>query len=92
MKEVVYKNCDKLPLFLDAETVAKLLGVPLSSAYRLTHEPGFPVLLVVSRMVVPEEQLIQWGEHTVGRAKMNFFFQQRDPKQNRLLLPNDIWR
>lgn len=61
MKEVVYKNCDKLPLFLDAETVAKLLGVPLSSAYRLTHEPGFPVLLAGSRMVVPEEQPIQWG-------------------------------
>ena len=72
--------------------MAKLLGVPLSSAYRLTHKPGFPVLLAGSRMVVPEDQPIQWGEHTVGRAKMNFFFQQRDPKQNRLLLPNDIWR
>ena len=35
MKESVYKNYDELPLFLNSATVAKVLGVSLSSAYEL---------------------------------------------------------
>lgn len=46
---------------------AKMLGVSPSSAYELMHEPGFPVLRVGNRMLVPKEQFIQWvGEHTEG--------------------------
>lgn len=68
MKESVYKNYDDLPLFLNAETVAKVLGIAPSSAYELMHEPGFPVLKIGSRMVVPKEQFIRWvEEHTGGR-------------------------
>ena len=33
MKESVYKNYEELPLFLNAETVAKVLGVAPSTAY-----------------------------------------------------------
>ena len=32
MKESIYKTYDELPLFLNAETVAKVLGVSPSSA------------------------------------------------------------
>lgn len=60
MKTSVYKSYDDLPLFLNADAVAKILGVSPSSAYELMHEPGFPVLRVGSRMVVPKEQFIQW--------------------------------
>ena len=35
MKESVYKSYDELPLFLNAETVAKLPGVSPSSGYKL---------------------------------------------------------
>ena len=67
MKKSNCKSYDELPLFLNAETVAALLGVSPSSAYELMHEPGFPVLRVGSRMVVPKEQFIQWVEiHTGG--------------------------
>ena len=67
MKESVYKNYDELPLFLNADTVANVLGVSPSSGYELMHEPEFPVLRVGSRMVVPKEQFIQWvAEHTEG--------------------------
>lgn len=55
MKESEYRSYDDLPLFLNAATVAKVLGVSLSSGYELMHEPGFPVLRVGSRMVVPKE-------------------------------------
>ena len=67
MKESSYKSYDDLPLFLNAETVAKVLGVSPSSGYELMHEPGFPVLRIGNRMVVPKEQFIQWvKEHTRG--------------------------
>ena len=30
------------------------------------HEPGFPVLRIGNRMVVPKEQFIQWVNERVG--------------------------
>ena len=66
MKESSYKSYDDLPLFLNAETVAKVLGMSISSAYELMHEPGFPVLKVGSRMVVPKEKFITWVSAQTG--------------------------
>lgn len=67
MKESEYKSYDDLPLFLNADTVGKVLGVLPASTYELMHEPDFPMLRVGSRMVVPKEQFIQWvNEHTGG--------------------------
>ena len=57
MKTSEYKSYDELPLFLNAETVAKVLGIAPSSAYELLHEADFPVLKVGNRMVVPKENL-----------------------------------
>ncbi len=63
----MYKSYNDLPLFLNADLVAKVLGVSPSSGYELMHEPGFPVLKVGNRMVVPKEKFIQWVEqHTAG--------------------------
>ena len=60
MKSPQYKSYDELPLFLNANLVAQVLGVSQSSGYELMHEPG-------SRMVVPKEQFIRWvTEHTEG--------------------------
>lgn len=67
MKESTYKSYDDLPLFLNAAMVSKVLGVSPSSGYELMHKPGFPVLKVGSRMVVPKEQFMRWvDEHTTG--------------------------
>ena len=66
MKESEYRSYDDLPLFLNAETVAKVLGVSPSSGYELMHESNFPVLRVGSRMVVPKEQFIRWVNERVG--------------------------
>ena len=66
VKESSYKSYDDLPLFLNSETVAKVLGVSPSSGYELMHEPGFPVLRVGTRMVVPKEQFIQWVKERMG--------------------------
>ena len=67
MKTSEYKSYDELPLFLNAETVAKVLGIAPSSAYELLHEADFPVLKVGSRMVVPKAKFVEWVErHTSG--------------------------
>ena len=62
MKISTYHSYDELPLFLNAELVAKVLGVSISSAYELMHEKDFPTLRVGSRMVVPKEKSIEWVE------------------------------
>ena len=41
MKYSDYKNYEDLPLFLNAELLAKVLGVAVSSAYELMHEKDF---------------------------------------------------
>ncbi len=69
MKLSTYKSYDELPLFLNAEIVATVLGVSSSSAYELMHEHGFPTLRVGSRMVVPKEKFMQWVEAQSGGMK-----------------------
>ena len=63
-----YRSYDELPLFLNAKMVAQVLGVSPSSGYELMHEPGFPVLKVGSRMVVPKEQFIRWVQERSGNT------------------------
>ena len=46
MQESTFTNYDQLPLFLNANTVAQVLGVSISSAYELMHETGFPALRI----------------------------------------------
>ena len=60
MKVSTYHSYDDLPLFLNAELVAKTLGIAPSSAYELMHEASFPTLRVGSRIVVPQEKFIEW--------------------------------
>lgn len=67
MKQSMYKSYDELPLFLNAETAAKLLGISISSMYELMHEKGFPVLKIGTRLVVPREKFREWVEQNVGK-------------------------
>ena len=61
-----YKNYDELPLFLNAELIAKTLGIAPSSAYELMRENDFPALHVGKRIVVPKEQFQLWVEKQTG--------------------------
>lgn len=69
MKMSVCKSYGDLPLFLNAHLLSEVLGVAISTAYEVMHEPGFPVLRVGSRMVVPKEKFIQWAEERSGGVK-----------------------
>ena len=61
-----FTNYDQLPLFLNANTVAQVLGVSISSAYELMHETGFPALRIGNRIVVPKEKFHQWVDAQTG--------------------------
>ena len=65
MKESNYKSYDELPLFLNAATVAKVLGVSPSSGYELMHEADFPVLKIGNKCVILKEKFVEWvSRHT----------------------------
>ena len=55
MKNSSYKSYDELPLFLNAETTAKLLGISISG------------MKIGTRLVVPREKFREWVEQNVGK-------------------------
>lgn len=67
MKESFYTDYNQLPLFLNAETLAKLLGISISSSYELMHEKSFPAIRIGSRLVVPKEKLQRWVDENAGK-------------------------
>ena len=69
MKVSNIRSYADLPLLLNAKLVAQVLGVSISTAYEVMHEPNFPTLRVGSRMVVPKEKFMQWAEEQSGGAK-----------------------
>ena len=62
MKESIVKSYDELPLFLNADMLAKVLGVATSTAYELMHEKDFPALKIGNRLLVPKEKFQAWVE------------------------------
>ena len=66
MNVSIYHSYDELPLFLNANTVAQVLGISISSTYELMHETGFPALRIGNRIVVPKEKFRRWVETQVG--------------------------
>jgi predicted DNA-binding transcriptional regulator AlpA len=62
MREAVVKSYEELPLFLNAQMIANVLGISISSAYELLHEEGFPSLRIGNRVVDPKDYFRQWVE------------------------------
>ena len=62
LKKSTYKSYDELPLFLNAEMVANVLGVSSTVCYELMHAGKLPVLRIGSRLIVPKEKFLEWIE------------------------------
>ena len=66
LKQAEFKSYDELPLFLNAKTVAQVLGISLAGTYELLHREDFPVVKIGSRLVVPKEEFFAWVEEQAG--------------------------
>ena len=62
LKKTTYKSYDELPLFLNAEMVANVLGVSSTVCYEMMHAGKLPVLRIGSRLIVPKEKFLEWIE------------------------------
>ena len=60
MKESKYKSFDELPLMLNAEMVADVLGISRAGAYELINEEGFPSKRIGKRIIVPKDAFQKW--------------------------------
>ena len=69
MRNSIYQNYDDLPLFLNAKTVAEVLGIAAASSYELMKQEGFPSLRIGNRIVVPKEQFIRWVDEQTGGGR-----------------------
>ena len=67
MKESKYKSYEDLPLMLNVQMVADVLGISRSKAYELVSSKGFPVLKLGNRIIVPREQLVEWVRKSAGQ-------------------------
>lgn len=57
---------DNLPLVLDANQLANVLGISRAGAYQLLHRQDFPTLRIGKRMMVPKDKLVCWIEENTG--------------------------
>ena len=60
--ETTYTSYTQLPLSLNANDIAAVLGISRANAYTLMHSKGFPTIKIGKRMVVPKNKLIEWME------------------------------
>ena len=56
----------QLPMALNANQVAAVLGISRAGAYNLMRSEGFPTLFIGKRMVVPKDRLLSWMDKQVG--------------------------
>ena len=60
MKESTYKSFEDLPLMLNVQMIANILGITRTKSYELVSSKGFPALKLRNRIVVPKDQFIDW--------------------------------
>ena len=58
---IVYKSFDQLPVTIQAEDIAAVLGISRAGAYTLMRSKGFPTIYVGKRrMIVMRDKFIAW--------------------------------
>lgn len=61
-----YTTLNQLPLILNAEHVAQLLGISRAGAYELFHRENFPCIRINKRMLVERDKLLAWLEEQIA--------------------------
>ena len=68
-QEAVFNSYDQLPLALNANQVAAVLGISRAGAYTLMRSESFPTLVIGKRMVVPRDRLLRWIDANVREVR-----------------------
>ena len=55
-----YTSYNQLPLSLNANEIAAVLGISRANAYTLMRAKGFPTIFIGKRMIVPRDKFIEW--------------------------------
>ena len=55
-----YTSYTQLPLSLNANDIAAVLGISRANAYTLMRAKGFPTIFIGKRMIVPRDKFIKW--------------------------------
>jgi predicted DNA-binding transcriptional regulator AlpA len=64
-----FKTVDELPLSLNADDVAGVLGISRAGAYSLIKTKNFPKLKIGGRYIVPKDKFLAWiGENCGGEV------------------------
>ena len=58
--ETTYTSYTQLPLSLNANDIASVLGISRANAYTLMRAKGFPTIFIGKRMIVPRDKFIEW--------------------------------
>ena len=58
--ETTYTSNNQLPLSLNANDIAAVLGISRANAYTLMRAKGFPTIFIGKRMIVPRDKFIEW--------------------------------
>ena len=58
--EATYTSYNQLPLSLNANDIAAVLGISRANAYTLMRANGFPTIFIGKRMIVPRDKFIEW--------------------------------
>ena len=60
MKRSKYHSFEELPLMLNVQDVADVLGIGLAYAYEVAHRQDFPAITLGSRIIVPRDKFMAW--------------------------------
>ena len=58
--DTTYTSYNQLPLSLNANDIAAVLGISRANAYTLMRAKGFPTIFIGKRMIVPRDKFIEW--------------------------------
>ena len=63
---ITYTSYTQLPLSLNANDIAAVLGISRANAYTLMRAKGFPTIFIGKRMIVPRDKFIEWMDMQIS--------------------------
>ena len=66
MEVFKYTSFDQIPVVINANCLAVVLGISLSKAYQLMRSNAFPTFRIGSRIVVRKDHLLAWIDKEMG--------------------------